>query len=355
MSYILNLLREIHGAFLHHGLPAQVDYEHRDGQGTTMQTSPSETIDSWLMAERKISDWGTSISVQDELGQLPGHHLLQQSPLLGKYQMTSVPKRQACKPPTGLIQISFSGLPNVSSGVEIAAGTFLFELLDILGWARSLKFVYGQGVRIHLDSRLWKSATLRLWDDVLEAAGPFLTKGLSDKCVDTVARRMIFAAQAYFVHWMPSARATELFLCPDAHADLHHWLSIPEYASLATCVAIDQHWVLLRLRGNEGALHVDIWNGFSPFYKHGVRFPHFGQSLFITICGFFNDLTLLVVRWLFCTWELFYSFGHRRTANFQMNGRGIMLSYNASRSLALWWLQEAKEQARVQIVSWYGH
>jgi len=265
MSYILNLLREIHGAFLHHGLPAQVDYEHRDGQGTTMQTSPSETIDSWLMAERKISDWGTSISVQDELGQLPGHHLLQQSPLLGKYQMTSVPKRQACKPPTGLIQISFSGLPNVSSGVEIAAGTFLFELLDILGWARSLKFVDGQGVRIHLDSRLWKSATLRLWDDVLEAAGPFLTKGLSDKCVDTVARRMIFAAQAYFVHWMPSARATELFLCPDAHADLHHWLSIPEYASLATCVAIDQHWVLLRLRGNEGALHVDIWNGLEGF------------------------------------------------------------------------------------------
>ena len=266
MSYILHLLREIHGAFLHRELPGQVDLCRDQGQQTTMMASSAETIRSWLHAEKKIADWGTSVTIKDELGVLPDHHLFQQSPLLGKYQLKSSMKKSASRPPMGPIRITLPSGIGAGGPVEIAAGTFLFQLYDSLTIERSLRLRYAEEEGcLDLDARLWKSGTLALAIADLQAAGSQVHHGLTDGCIDTVARRMMYAVQTDQHQWMPSTAATNLLHEPEAHPGLHHWLSVPIYAQLLTCVAVDQHWILLGLKSEGQVLQIDVWNGLPSF------------------------------------------------------------------------------------------
>ena len=113
---------------------------------------------------------------------------------------------------------------------------------------------------IPLDTRLWSSTSLvQAGGRQIQAAG-WTHTGLGNFCLDWMARKTIRQTSTNAL-WMPSQMATLLLTEPDFSSYLLPWATILLHAPTFTCVAVDGHWVLLRLTAQETMLLVDCWDG----------------------------------------------------------------------------------------------
>lgn len=260
-AYIMHLFKEIHGGFLFDELPAQVQFRRQGEQDDQMRRTPSTTIAQWKKAEQKLQGWGCKIAIADEQGPLPDHHLLQSEALLGSYTMTVLQKQQVAPLPQGTVGHCLRLSDGAIHASNMAVGSFLFQLVDGLQLPHDVEWIdeFTQEL-IPLDTRLWSSTSLvQAGGRQIQAAG-WTHTGLGNFCLDWMARKIIRQTSTNAL-WMPSQMATLLLTEPDFSSYLLPWATILLHAPTFTCVAVDGHWVLLRLTAQETMLLVDCWDG----------------------------------------------------------------------------------------------
>ncbi len=262
-AYTMDMLRAIHGGFNYRSSNAVMSYVIEEQQ-TNMCISPNVTVGNLRTAESKLQDWGTQTHVGDEFGRLPDQHILQTEAVLGSYRIEATTKRQLRTPPAEPICVTFIAF-QTTWRYDTQPGQFLFEIADHLqlprhGWHDSnTQEFYAP------DQRIWTSLTLTPMN---LTAGGHPSTGLTDGCLDWMAGRLIEDATCT-TPWMPCRMATAL-LTQDSHEMQNAgWNMMDATRGILTCVAIDEHWILLHLQQQGAALVVDCWNGLDE--DHGSR------------------------------------------------------------------------------------
>ena len=91
--------------------------------------------------------------------------------------------------------------------------------------------------------------------------GPLTSFGLSDTCIDQVARKLIRGMGTTGVHWMPAAMATQWSEHNFDYRQFDHWLLSALHGHLLFYCAIDSHWILVEINFKDQILHIQILDG----------------------------------------------------------------------------------------------
>ncbi len=262
-SYIMYMLKEIHGGFLFHDLPAQVLFRRECGDECTMTSAPSTTIAQWRTAEQNLMGWGQQVTISDEQGTVPDHHILQNNALLGTYTVVYRTKKQSAIQPNGIANVTFAPATGAILTCGVPMGSLLFEVLHWMDLPRTPAWM-DEHTQAHfpLDQRIWHSISLvQIGAPPLRAAG-WTHTGLGNYCLDWMGKKLL-AQSSIRSLWLPSQLATQAQLLVHSRADsqLMHWSTTLLHGTTFTCVAIQGHWILLRLRISNSMLLADCWDG----------------------------------------------------------------------------------------------
>lgn len=269
-NYQTYLFRDAHGVFAFENLKhATLLQSHLDEAPLSLLVAPGQKVEDLIHAEHKWQAPGHVLHLQDELGNLPVHHLIQRASIAGQYHMVNRPKKQRKTMKAENIRISFLQIDGEEFTIKegfFSAGTFVFEAarsLNIDGSDHRLQDEHGN--RVDLDSRIWENVML-MRPSLLQAEGEqtagLPVGGLTDLCLDMAANILIMTAQKQRTHyWMPAALATEWCLHPDADVHFAHWALAALHGKLYMAIAHDIHWMLLECSHQHGVLHLRHMDG----------------------------------------------------------------------------------------------
>ena len=267
--YQTYLFRDAHGVFAFERQKHAVLLQSHPEVPLSLQVAPGQKVEDWIFAERKWQAPGHALYLQDELGNLPSHHLIQRASIAGQYNMVIRPKKQRKIVKADSIRIAFlqfdEGEVILQEGF-FTAGTFVFEAVRILNIdSDSTRLQDEHGNRVDLDSRVWENVML-MKPSLLQAEGDHTAGvpvgGLTDLCLDLAANTLIMMAQKQRTHyWMPAALATEWCLHPDADAHFAHWALAALHGKLYMAIAHERHWMLLECYHQHGVLHLRHMDG----------------------------------------------------------------------------------------------
>ena len=232
------------------------------------------TIQNLVEAERRLAGHGTSIAVGDALGALPGSATLHHAAISGEYVVVHKIKKQHRDITHQTIRVSVwdNGTAQV---FEAVAGTLLFEFFLGLGIeVLPGSMIDDQGGIWHGDERPLHDVSIMEFkyracgpDSLVGSLGPF---GLSDTCLDQVARKLLRGMETIGVHWMPAAMATQWSEHNFDCRQFDHWLLSALHGHLICCCAIDSHWILVDINFKDQILHIQIMDGTTRAH-HWVR------------------------------------------------------------------------------------
>ena len=107
-NYQTYLFRDAHGVFAFENLKhATLLQSHLDEAPLSLLVAPGQKVEDWIHAEHKWQAPGHVLHLQDELGNLPVHHLIQRASIAGQYHMVNRPKKQRKTMKAENIRISF--------------------------------------------------------------------------------------------------------------------------------------------------------------------------------------------------------------------------------------------------------
>ena len=240
-------------------------YENDEMVKHSIRLGGATTIKNLMVAECRLAGHGASVQIGDALGVLQSSAIVHHGAISGEYIVKHKIKRQ-CRDLTDLkIQVSVWENGAVQS-FEAQAGTLMFEFFQGLG------IEVLPGSMVDDQGCIWSGDERPLQDvNIIEfkyrangldsAAGSMGNFGLSDTCIDQVARKLLRGMGITTMHWMPAAMATQW---SDSNFDsrlFDHWLLSALHGHLLCCCAIDSHWVLMDINFKDQILHIQIMDG----------------------------------------------------------------------------------------------
>ena len=247
------------------------------------------TIKELMEAERRLAGHGTSVQVGDALGTLQSSATLHHAAISGEYVIVHKAKRQCRSLAHQTIQVSVWENDSVQS-FEAMAGTLLFEFFLGLGIeVLPGSMVDDQGHVWAGDERPLQNVNIiefkyraNGFDPSFGLVGDF---GLSDTCIDQVARKLLRGMGVTTMHWMPAAMATQWSECNFDCRQLDHWLLSALHGHLLCCCAIESHWVLMDINFKDQILHIQIMDGTTRAHHWAMEMAvNFKKILAVRTC-----------------------------------------------------------------------
>ena len=237
-----------------------------------IQAGERPKVQNLITAEGRLGLHGENLSVGDMVGRLTEETYIGPTTITGPILMWRRNKmaKKEIKEDYIMHYIKEGNAESTAyTSIVMRAGSFVFEIFataDI--WVGIENIIDDQGRQWRADDRVWCPIIFlscqKREQDAIVAYGTYHRFGLTDGCLDHIAKTMIELSNRRRI-WIPARIATSVLLgqTMTAEENIHMTSAL---VGAVTAMAWNRHWFLVYLHVQGQVLHVEVWDGEDPDY-----------------------------------------------------------------------------------------